>query len=848
MDPPRHRAFRVGDFIDDVAEVSSTDSESEEADEEEEANELDRQFVTEEEEDDGEGISLSQYLKQDGRSSEDRYRERKEAEVLRQKSIEISQRHKRVNDNYIIAEDEDMYDAPIQNVRLALAPSRGTNPIFLFRVKKNYEPQVLLHVMNRIATRLERSYEDSMEAKLGGVYAAFTPQQGSELIYVEALAIKYAMMLMEGIPYVIQRYRVKQIPYEQMGQAIAPVVVHQALKPGVFVQIRRDNQREDRYKDDYGQVVHVDMNSNRALIKLRPRIDYRALRALKEEGDAEDGGFDGDSITVDGRQTIYNSKKGPSYRPPQADFSYDSVRGFGGDIQPSRLVLTKRFAVDKLCYTWDDEIFVGPFLYKYYPFSYLKSKEVKPPTDVTRKFVESLSTTRFENTISGFEENMNRSLFEARCSTFRQGDLAIILPGNDFENAKVRIEAIEGNRALVRLIGEGFENDDIHIELQSLDKYFEIGEQVKILDGEFKNQTGHVVSVRDGITVNIDNLNASKVISKDLLVRTTEISSGVNVFGQFRLHDMVHLTDDSNGLIVQILTNSCKVLLTNGDISEILLERIKGRQKDFITQSSQGIPLTIGSSVRVNMRGQQQVKATVLHMFKPFVFLKDDLSGDIFVAQGNQCTSPNQRGNRDLYVSRTVGPRTTRDMEMIGKNIIIKKGQYQGRLAEIKDANGEQIKCIIQSTGRLVTFQTSDAGNTWILEGNRSKGMSPYDFFMNGGVNRSKQQPISQPSYGGDYSETHYRPAVPMPDAGYPMPYGQQPNPYGQQPPSVVSPYDSYRNPPPTPAAPYQTGMYGQSPLYQQIPPAPYQSPMYGQMSPSPTQPQPPQYGRGYWR
>jgi hypothetical protein len=79
------------------------------------------------------------------------------------------------------------------------------------------------------------------------------------------------------------------------------------------------------------------------------------------------------------------------------------------------------------------------------------------------------------------------------------------------------------------------------------------------------------------VMINIDSLHEERSVSKDLLVKSREVSTGLDVFGEYRKFDLVALTDGSEGVIIFNGSSQCTVLTTNTERRQVAMSQIKGR-------------------------------------------------------------------------------------------------------------------------------------------------------------------------------------------------------------------------------------------------------------------------------
>lgn len=301
-----------------------------------------------------------------------------------------------------------------------------------------------------------------------------------------------------------------------MRSSISIPRIESKFKPGVFVEIKKNKGATENYKGDYGQIIDVDNNSNQCIVKLVPRIDYKELLKIHDEIVQEGANF-----KLIGKQSQLQKEKGPFYQPPQADFNKKLILEFGGEVQSKYLKLHTGEKINVPGWMWDDNIFLGTFLFKKYRFNFFDLPKKSIPNAVLRKFEENIETINFKKTIPNFEVNMYNSLTKTTTAIFRPGDHAKVCHGSEYAGLEVLIKVVEGRFAKAQSIKH---ETEFNIEISFLERLFKDDDQVEIIDGPNTGETCQILDIKDNTAnVLIDSSSIPCKVSTNQLVKATQM-------------------------------------------------------------------------------------------------------------------------------------------------------------------------------------------------------------------------------------------------------------------------------------------------------------------------------------
>ncbi|ANB12789.1 transcription elongation factor SPT5 [Sugiyamaella lignohabitans] len=474
----------------------------------------------------------------------------------------------------------------------------------------------------------------------------------------------------------------------------------QELTPGNYVRIKRG-----KYMGDLAIVENLSENGLEARLKVVPRLDY-GKSASVIDSDAlkrKRGGFGGAAAA--------------KARPPPRLFSATEAS------QYDQRNLQRRGA-NSFSYAGED--YENGYLLKDFKISFLTTDNVNPRLE---------ELTRFNNAseegidLLALSQSMKKSAL-ATGSNFQPGEHVEVHSG---EQAGMQGKVIDVTGDIVTIVGTGqlLKDEKFEVPISTLRKRFSVGDHVRVINGNYKDDTGMVVkiSLRDNSVTLLSDLSQEEitVFSKDL--KAASDIGGSNVLGKFELYDLVQLNAQAVGCIVNIERESVQVLDQDGQIrtlppSSIIMKVIKDQRSRFATDRN-GREIREGDTVReVSGEGRQ---GKVLHIHRLYIFLHDrDIAENlgVFVSKIGNVQTVSTKGARDEAQPgmvdlnkmnpevRGMGPpqvhRATRGNiprnRVIGKRVTIGRGsQYKGFSGLIKDFNDNMARIELDAKNKVVT-------------------------------------------------------------------------------------------------------------------------------------------------
>ncbi|KAL6525005.1 hypothetical protein OROMI_030598 [Orobanche minor] len=467
------------------------------------------------------------------------------------------------------------------------------------------------------------------------------------------------------------------------------------------------------YKGDLAKVVDVDNVRQRATVKLIPRIDLQALASKLE-----------------GREV----PKKKAFTPPARFMNIDEARELHIRVERKRDPSTGDY-FEKI----EGMLFKDGFLYKNASLRSLSTQNVQPTFDELEKFrqpgeggegdMSSLSTL-FANRKKGH---------------FMKGDRVIVVKG-DLRNLKGWVEKVEEDTVHIKPNEKGLPTT-LAISEKELCKYFEPGNHVKVVSGATEGATGMVVSV-EGHVVNIvsDTTKELLRVFADNVVESSEVTSGVTRIGDYELHDLVLLDDNSFGVIIRVDSEAFQVLKGVPDRHDVALVRLREIKykidKKISTKDRHNNPLSVKDVVKIldgPCRGKQ---GPVEHIYKGVLFIYDrhhlehagficvksescmmvggsrsngDRNGDTMTSRLAHLRTPPRvpqspmrppRGGPMNFGGRRGGGRGGRDA-LVGTVIKIRLGHYKGCKGRVVDVKGSMVRVELESQMKVVAVDRS---------------------------------------------------------------------------------------------------------------------------------------------
>lgn len=579
---------------------------------------------------------------------------------------------------------EDMSDEITQHT---LLPSVKDPNLWMVKCRIGEEKNTALLLMRKFIV-----YQNTEPLQIKSVVA---PEGVKGYVYIEAFKQAHVKQAIQNVGNLrMGIWKQQMVPIKEMTDVLRVVKVQTGLKSKQWVRLRRG-----LYKDDIAQVDYVDLAQNQVHLKLLPRIDYTRPRgALRANQDIE---------------ALKRKKK---RKPPAKPFDQAAIREIGGEVTSDG---------DFLIFEGNRYSRKG-FLYKNFTMSAIIADGVKPTLSELEKFEESPEGIDFE--VSAAKESGPGHNFSA-------GDNVEVCQG-ELMNLQGKVLSIDGNLVSVMPKHEELK-EPIEFQAQELQKYFRLGDHVKVLSGRYEGDTGLIVRVEENRVVLFSDLTMHEleVLPRDLQL-CSDMATGVDSLGQFQWGDLVQLDPQNVGVIVRLERENFHVLSMQGKVV-VCKPQALHKKKEFrnaVSLDSENNTIQRKDIVKVVDGVHSGRKGEVKHLYRNFVFLFSQVyleHGGIFVCKtrhvslaggnrtpvagpinGNYPMSPRisspmhpQGGGRGRGGRGGAGVR--RDRDLIGVTIKITSGPYKGNVGMVKDATETTARVELHSSCQTISVDTS---------------------------------------------------------------------------------------------------------------------------------------------
>lgn len=284
-------------------------------------------------------------------------------------------------------------------------------------------------------------------------------------------------------------------------------------KPGSWVRIKRG-----KYAGDLGQIVDSSENGEEITLKFIPRIDLTP----RDEGM---------QVGSDGKKRKKGAATPLAFRPPQRKFNPEEI----GKIYGKREVSKRPQGV----LVFKGDTYKDGYLEKDIKISGLVIDDVQPTLDELTRFLgEGATDGESGLDLSAIAEQAKKSAK----STLQPGDMVEIWEG-DQKGLYGSVDSVAKDQVYITP-HEDLDLGAIKLQVSTsmVRKRFKTGDHVKVMAGSNIDETGLVVQVKDDVVTFMSDLSLQEVtvFSKDVR-KAAEVGSGVNVIGQYELHDLVQI-------------------------------------------------------------------------------------------------------------------------------------------------------------------------------------------------------------------------------------------------------------------------------------------------------------------
>lgn len=589
-------------FIDDIAAVDEEEEEEEDEDEEEGFLEKDELPSAQEQM----GLYRPLQNRNDGQDMDAAALD----EYVRERFVAPSQSYAEVDDTQASEVGQQ-----------GLQPTPQDPKLWLVECKTGSEREAVVSLM-------QKCVDLAMKGTPLAIKAVFTQDHLKGYLYIEAHKESHVTDATKGLRIIYHSKGARLVPLKEMVSAI--YVNRQAksqLEPDAWARVKAGV-----YKSDLAKIMSVDYSKGVAEVKLVPRIDYAELAKRQTEG---------------GRGLPFGGHRAGKARPKAKAFSR-------AEAQRHRLMVEERRsqqAATGFAYYLGSNTanrYEDGYLVRDFPIKSLYVEEATPPVDELQTFnaVAQASQEAADpgDEIAALVQTMGTD--SSSSTTFKEGDRVLVTEG-DLKNLDGVVVSVneEGKLMVKASLAELAGNAPLTIDAQHVVKFFQAGDHVTVTGGAYVGRRGTVVKVKNRVCYVFDEVAQQEfqVFARDLSSTAAKVSANADRFGDYDLHDLIELDQQTVGVMIQADAETCQVLTNRNamtpevpDIRTATLQDIKRRlycARNISAPDSSGNPVNNGDMVDLVSQGNARlegISGTVKYIQKGALWLlvKDKLATD----------------------------------------------------------------------------------------------------------------------------------------------------------------------------------------------------------------------------
>ncbi|XP_050238014.1 putative transcription elongation factor SPT5 homolog 1 isoform X2 [Mercurialis annua] len=533
-------------------------------------------------------------------------------------------------------------------------------------------------------------------------------------IYVEADKEAHVREACKGLRNIYAQ-KIMLVPIKEMTDVLS--VESKALDLSRDTWIR---MKIGIYKGDLAKVVAVDNVRQRITVKLIPRIDLQAL-----------------ANKLEGREVA----KKKAFVPPPRFMNVDEARELHIRVERRRDPMSGDYFENI-----GGMLFKDGFLYKTVSTKSISVQNIKPTFDELEKFQKP-----GEN--DGDNVGLSSLFANRKKGHFVKGDAVIIVKG-DLKNLKGWVEKVDEENVHIRPEMKGLPKT-IAVNEKELCKYFEPGNHVKVVSGTQEGATGMVLKVDHHVLIILSDTTKEDIrVFADDVVESSEVTTGISKLGEYELHDLVMLDNNSFGVIIRVESEAFQVLKGVPERPEVALVRLREIKckidKKFNVQDRYKNTISVKDVVKIMDGPCKGKQGAVEHIFKGVLFIYDryhlehagficakshacgvvggtrasgDRNGDSYSGLSNLKPSPRvppsprrfPRGGPPFESGgRNRGGRGGRD-SMVGTTVKIRLGPFKGYRGRVVDIKGQSVRVELESQMKVILVDRSNISDNVVV-------------------------------------------------------------------------------------------------------------------------------------
>lgn len=301
------------------------------------------------------------------------------------------------------------------------------------------------------------------------ILSATTSDNVEGFIYIEAYKELHVREAIGGLSNILSG-KIQMVPLEEMPQVYQiDKAITNEIQKHQLVRIKNG-----LYIGDLALVEQID--DQKVWLRLVPRVEP-PVKEKPEDKKANNVKADKfKSRFIRQTQRFFNPKLFPNVNKTQ-------VKDLG----------SRHF------YVYKNQFFRKGFLYKAFPTKQIETQNVKPTVEEAQKFASGLSKNDGNDSSEDEtkpEELIKKLFLDGGSVDIAKGDKIRIVKG-DFTGITGSVVSLEEKQVLFKPNLEGF-NDIIKYDVANVVKFFEPGDDVRVIEGKYKGETGLVTKIDGG--------------------------------------------------------------------------------------------------------------------------------------------------------------------------------------------------------------------------------------------------------------------------------------------------------------------------------------------------------------
>lgn len=539
-----------------------------------------------------------------------------------------------------------------------LLPGIKDPNLWIVKCHSGEEKATTLHLMRKFIAFQDT--EDPLQIK--SVIASYGI---NGYIYIEAFKqqnVKHAIQNISSLR--MGQWDQKMVPITEMTDVLKVFKRKPILSARQFVRLRTG-----LYRDDIAQIVNIDEAENSVYLKLLPRIDYMKLRGVIKN-------------THNGA-----SKNKRKCRPAVKPFDCEAVRAIGGEVMTNGNY-----------FIFEGSQYRDGFLYKKFSVNAIISDGVKPSltelewfTKMSNDFTVTLSSDSLKSHNLSPDDNVEVC----------EGELKTL---------KGKVISVNGNMVIVMPKYDKL-MEPIQFQANELRKYFQVGDHVKVINGNYEGETGLIVRQEESRVILISDLTMHEieVLPKDVQL-CSNTATGLDSLGKYEWGDFVHLDGQTVGVIVRIEKEIFHILNMFGKVIKMKPQAINKRResKNAVALDSEKNGIKVKDIVKVIEGPHKNLRGPIKHLYRSFVFIHAYTyaeNGGYFVSKSKHLQLFGSVNNDNVMLSGYSSPKNIskegfernsfmgakRVRDIIGKTIKVVAGAYKGSVGTVKDVTHNSV-------------------------------------------------------------------------------------------------------------------------------------------------------------